>query len=73
MPSSEQVERMICFVAAMDRPAIIQQLQAYRATFPLDFTPDFLNTVPVDRLRHIFVALCLEQRHIPPAMFASAA
>ena len=73
MLASEQVEELICIVAALDRPALVNQLHAYRASFPIDFTDDFLTTVPLDRLRHIFLALCLQQQHLPERLLPAAA
>lgn len=73
MLASDQVEELICLVASLDRQALVRQIQAYRATFPLDFTDEFLNTIPVDRLRHIFVALCLQQQHVPTIPVPTAA
>jgi hypothetical protein len=70
---SDQVEEFICLVAAMDRDDVIHHIHDYRATFPLDFTDDFLATVPLDRLRHIFIALCLQQKHVPPMVLPTAA
>lgn len=73
MLASDQVEDLICLVASLDRPSLIRQLQVYRASFPLDFSDAFLNTVPLDRLRHIFVALCLQQQHVPDLPTSTAA
>jgi hypothetical protein len=73
MLASEQVEELICIVAALDRPALVRQLHAYRASFPIDFTDDFLTAVPLDRLRHIFLALCLQQQHLPEQLLPVAA
>lgn len=73
MLAHDQVEDLICLVAALDRAALIDQIQAYQASFPLDFTDDFLNSVPLDRLRHVFVALCLQQQHVPKIPTSSAA
>ena len=53
MLATDQVEEMICLVAAMDRQALVEQFRAYRASFPLDFTNEFLNTASLDRLRHV--------------------
>lgn len=72
MLASEQVEELICVVAALDRAALVDQLHAYRASFPVDFTEDFLSTVPIDRLRHIFLALCLQQQHLPEQLLPAA-
>ena len=68
MLEASQVEELICVVSAMDRSALVGQFRAYRASFPLDFTDDFLQTAPVDRLRHIFVALCLQSQQMPATL-----
>ena len=73
MLATDQIEEMICLVAAMDRDALVDQFRSYRATFPLDFTEQFLQTAPLDRLRHIFVALCLQQQHVPQINLPTAA
>ena len=65
MLACDQIEELICLVAATDRPGLTRLINEYRATFPLDFSDEFLNTVPIERLRHIFVALCLQQQHVP--------
>ncbi len=65
MLHSEQVEELVCLVASMSRDALIAQFQTYTGRFPLDFTPDFLAHAPLDRLRHIFVALCLQNQRLP--------
>jgi hypothetical protein len=67
MLESNQVEELICVVSAMDREALVDQFRAcaYRAAFPVDFTEEFLQSAPVERLRHIFVALCLQCQHVP--------
>ena len=63
---AQQVEELICLVSAMDRPSLVEQFRAYRASFPVDFTDHFLQTTPVERLRHIFLALCLQCQQFPP-------
>ena len=65
MLQPEQVEELICLVAALDRPALVRQFQQFRTTFPLDFTAEFLNTTDLERLRHIFVAVCLQSQQVP--------
>lgn len=65
MLGAEQIEELICVVAAYDRPTLIEHISNYRANFPLDFTPEFLNTHPLDRLRHIFLAVCLQTQRMP--------
>ena len=73
MLHADQVEELLCLVAALDRPTLIRQFQSYRATFPVDFTRDFLETAPLDRLRHIFVALCLQCQRFPDPATPTAA
>jgi len=65
MLQSQQVEELICLVSALDREELIRQFTQYRANFPLDFTPEFLSTQPIERLRHIFLALCLQNQRMP--------
>lgn len=64
MPAN-QVEELICLVATLNRESLINQFKTYRANFPVDFTDEFLNTQPLDRLRHIFLALCLQSKRMP--------
>jgi hypothetical protein len=73
MLQPQQVEELICLVSSMDRPALVRQFSEFRATFPLDFTPEFLASADLDRLRHIFVALCLQCQQMPEVEVADAA
>jgi hypothetical protein len=72
MLQSHQIEELICLVAALDRPALVRQIRHYRAHFPVDFTQQFLDNTPLDRLRHIFLALCLQCQQMPEIVDASA-
>lgn len=65
MLHSEQIEELICLVAALDRATLVAQFMNFRGTFPLDFTREFLETMPLDRLQHIYVALCLQTQRFP--------
>ena len=65
MLEAHQIEELITLACAMDGTAIKRQLVGFRGEFPLDFTPEFLDTLPVERLRHIYVALCLQVQKIP--------
>ena len=73
MLDASQVEELICLVSAMDRPELVRQFRDYRATFPLDFTETFLQNTPMDRLRHIFVAMCLQCQQVPDQELESSA
>lgn len=65
MLQSNQIEELISVVSALNRESLVEQFHSYQASFPLDFTREFLERQPVERLRHLFVALCLQQQRLP--------
>lgn len=67
MLEHEQIEELICLVSGLDRSALVQQFLSYPATFPIDFTEEFFQRTPLERLRHIFVAMCLQNQQMPLA------
>lgn len=73
MLQPQQVEELICLVSSLDREALSRQFSEFPATFPIDFTPEFLATTDLDRLRHIFVAMCLQCQQMPACEVAGAA
>lgn len=73
MLPSHQIEELLTLVCALDRPALVRQFQAYKATFPIDFTPEFLQSQPIERLQHIFVAMCLQCQRFPDQELLHAA
>jgi hypothetical protein len=38
---------------------------SFSGNFPVDFTPEFLEGLSLERMRHIFVALCLQSQQVP--------
>jgi hypothetical protein len=68
-----QIEELIQLVASLDRAGMLRQFEEYQANFPLDFTPDFLDATPLERLKHIFVAVCLQSQRMPGEMAVEAA
>ena len=72
MLSHDQVEDLVDLVCGLDRPALVRQFRIYPSQFPIDFTPDFLEQTPVERLRHIFVALCLQNQRLPSQVETAA-
>ncbi|HWP39290.1 MAG TPA: hypothetical protein VNL70_00090 [Tepidisphaeraceae bacterium] len=66
MLQSQQIEELISLISTLDRATLIEQFQQYQASFPVDFTRDFLEQQPLERLRHLFLALCLQQQRMPP-------
>ena len=73
MLESHQVEELICLVSAMDRATLVRRFRDYRANFPVDFTEDFLTNTPLERLQHIFLALCLQCQQVPEGEMAPPA
>lgn len=73
MLGSHQVEELICMTAALDRETLIERLAHFEGDFPVDFTVEFLESLSVDRLRHIFLALCLQAQHLPADVEAAPA
>jgi hypothetical protein len=65
MLASDQVEALIELIGSLDRKALVRQFSSYRGNFPLDFTPEFLAGTSLDRLRHIFLAVCLQNQRLP--------
>ncbi len=65
MLQSHQVEQLICLVSSLDREALKGQFQTYPSGFPVDFSEEFLSMQPLERLQHIFVALCLQNQRMP--------
>lgn len=67
MLQSHQIDELICLASTLDRAALARQFHNYRGRFPIDFTNDFLRQTPLERLQHIFVAMCLQNQCMPDA------
>jgi hypothetical protein len=65
MLHSEQVEELVCLLTSLNRDALIAQFRNYPASFPIDFTDEFLDAQPTERLRHLFLAVCLQSQRMP--------
>lgn len=59
MGATGSVEQMTTRIAQMDKDELKQQIKAFPGRFRLDFSDDYLNTAPVDHLRHILLAAAL--------------
>jgi hypothetical protein len=73
MLKSGQIEDLIAWVSALDRRELSSQFRKYRASFPVDFSNAFLGRESLEKLQHIFVAMCIEQRRMPDIPAAEAA
>jgi hypothetical protein len=56
MAAKWSFEQFATSIARMDKAELKQQIKTFPGHFRLDFTEDYLNTAPVDRLRHILLA-----------------
>jgi len=57
-------EKLITRLSSMDREGLILLLRGMHCTFPMDFTEAYLQTVSVERLRHIVLAAGVHQDKI---------
>jgi hypothetical protein len=65
MLALEEVDQLICELATMDRQALIDQLVGFRSRFPVDLTTDYLATLDEEKIRHVFLAMCLQNKRLP--------
>jgi hypothetical protein len=65
MLATEQVDELICTLATWDRDTLTRQFLNFQSRFPLDVTPQFLSAMSEDQLRHVFLAVCLQNQKIP--------
>ena len=65
MLQPSQLEDLVCLISSLNRAALMEQFHTYPARFPIDFTDQFLATQSVDRLRHIFLAMCITNQRLP--------
>ncbi|MDD4890254.1 MAG: hypothetical protein PHU85_10025 [Phycisphaerae bacterium] len=56
-----ELDELIATIAAMSRDEISTRLLNFKSDFPLDFTRDYLDRLPLDRLGHILLAAHLYQ------------
>ena len=57
-----QVEVLVKRIAEMDRVGLVRFLRGLDVDFTIDFTDDFLDTVSLERLRHITLAAALRAK-----------
>jgi hypothetical protein len=56
MASRRYFEQTATSIAALGRNELKRQIRNFRGRFKLDFTEDYLNTMSVERLRHILLS-----------------
>jgi hypothetical protein len=60
--SRQYFEQTATVIASLNRNEIKRQIIGFRGRFKLDFTEDYLNTLSVDRLRHILLAALINAK-----------
>jgi hypothetical protein len=61
MKVTHDIERIAARIATLGRREITRHLLQFNAGFPMDFTPDYLARLPLDRLRHLLLAAYLHR------------
>lgn len=56
----DDIEQLIDFIERMNRDELVHLLRVIEAPFPVDFTDVFLEELPLDRLKHLVLAVCLQ-------------
>ena len=65
MLASDEVEGLICQLATWDRTTLTDRFLNFDSRFPLDITPQFLSQMSDEHLRHVFLAVCLQNQKLP--------
>ena len=72
MLASDQIEEVICLLASWDRQTLIHEFLAFHSDFPVDVTPEYLSKLSDDHIRHVFMALCVQNQRGPEASLVAA-
>jgi hypothetical protein len=68
MLANDQVDMLICELATWDRQMLTHQFLAFESRFPLDVTPEFLSGLTEEQIRHLFLAVCVQNQKLPEAV-----
>ncbi len=62
MASKTNFEQTATSIAALDRGELKRRIKNFKGRFKLDFNEDYLNSLSVDRLRHILLAALINAK-----------
>jgi len=62
MASVEYFEQTSTSITALGRDELKRRIKNFRGRFKLDFTEDYLNSLSVDRLRHVLLAALINAK-----------
>jgi len=57
-----EIESMLTTIAGLPRGDLVAMLRDLPCPFPIDFTETYLQTLPLDRLKHLVAAVALHCR-----------
>jgi hypothetical protein len=72
MLASDQIDEAICLLATWDRQTLISEFLAFHSNFPVDLTPEYLAKMSDENIRHVFLAMCLQNQRVPEGMMVGA-
>ena len=52
----EDMEQLVAQIAGMGRQEVTDRLLHFPASFPMDFTREYLDRLPLERLQHLLMA-----------------
>ena len=55
-------EQVATSIAALGKEELKRRIKTFKGRFRLDFTDDYLNSLSVDRLRHILLAALISAK-----------
>jgi hypothetical protein len=62
MTAREHFEQTAASIASLDRQELHNKIRNFQGRFKFDFTEDYLNSLSVDRLRHILLAATINAK-----------
>jgi len=62
MDTAQNFERLARSISALDRGNIERKIKNFKGRFKLDFTEEYMQSLTVDRLRHILFAAITTKR-----------
>ncbi|HNS21002.1 MAG TPA: hypothetical protein PKH24_10915 [Sedimentisphaerales bacterium] len=62
MSPQGQFEQLVVSIAALGRDELKKRIKDFRGRFKLDFSDDYLDNLPLDRLRHILLAALINAK-----------
>ncbi len=61
--AGDRMDTTLADVASMDRATLSRTILSLDCDFPLDFSEGQLERLSLEKLRHVYVALCLHGRN----------